>query len=84
MIMVFRILRLVIFLFSSFHCLIILLIIEFFLINSIIVLFHNGFSFFCCLIFLLVGVCLGCYGVSLIVSVSRFKGVSYLLSFKVL
>jgi hypothetical protein len=67
--------------FRSFHSLIVLLFVETLVLLVLMVLFILYVSWFTSLMFLLVAVCLGAYGVSLFVSVSRSKGVDYYLSF---
>jgi hypothetical protein len=74
-------LGLYIFSFSSFHSLIFLLFVEVLVLSSIFFLLLNFYSWFILLIFLLIAVCLGAYGVSLLVSNSRRKGFIYFLSF---
>nr|YP_009050198.1 NADH dehydrogenase subunit 4L [Sancassania berlesei]YP_009498340.1 NADH dehydrogenase subunit 4L [Rhizoglyphus robini]AGZ63936.1 NADH dehydrogenase subunit 4L [Sancassania berlesei]AWX53539.1 NADH dehydrogenase subunit 4L [Rhizoglyphus robini] len=70
-----------VFYFSSFHSLIVLLFVEVLILGVLCFLFFMGYSWFFCLMFLLVAVCLGAYGVSLFVSLTRSKGVNYFLSF---
>lgn len=70
-----------IFFLSSFHSLIVLLFVEFLVLGCLGLLFLSYFSWFFSLMFLLVAVCLGAYGVSLLVSTSRRKGSNYYLSF---
>lgn len=70
-----------IFSFRSFHSLIFLLFVEVLVLSGIFFLLFNSYSWFILLIFLLVAVCLGAYGVSLLVSNSRRKRYTYFLSF---
>nr|QZH55184.1 NADH dehydrogenase subunit 4L [Lardoglyphus konoi] len=67
--------------FSSLHSLILMLLIEFMVLLVFYKVLGVYYNWVNCLMFLLVAVCVGAYGVSLLVSISRDKGGFYLLSF---
>lgn len=64
---------------SSFHSLILLMVVEFVVLFCFFFLVYLGVDYFSCLFFILVAVCLGAYGVSLLVSSSRSKSSFYFL-----
>lgn len=70
-----------IFFFSSLHSLIIIILVEFFVLLILFFILGSFLSWYTFLVFLLVAVCVGSLGVSLIVSFSRGKGFNYTLSF---
>lgn len=69
------------FFFTFFHSLIVLLFVEVFVLCGFLFLLFSSYSWFFVLVFLLVCVCVGAYGVRLFVSTRRRKGVDYFLSF---
>nr|UBQ34137.1 NADH dehydrogenase subunit 4L [Lepidoglyphus destructor] len=68
-------------LYSSSHFLIVLLVVEFMVLLVFFSFLLLSGSWFMSLMFLLVGVCMGAYGVCLLVSSSRSKGGLHLMSF---
>nr|YP_009560920.1 NADH dehydrogenase subunit 4L [Trouessartia rubecula]QAB47272.1 NADH dehydrogenase subunit 4L [Trouessartia rubecula] len=66
---------------SSNHVMILLIMVEFLVLFSFFFFLFKGISYLSCLFFLLVGVCVGAYSISLFVNFLRYKNSSYLLSF---
>nr|YP_010503026.1 NADH dehydrogenase subunit 4L [Thyreophagus entomophagus]UXD78888.1 NADH dehydrogenase subunit 4L [Thyreophagus entomophagus] len=77
----FTVLGFYVFFFSSLHSLTFLLFIEILVIVFLFVLFIFGYSWLFPVMFLLFSVCLGAYGVSVYVALSRSCGSSYFVSF---
>lgn len=67
--------------FSSSHYLVLLLVVEIIVLLVFFLIINYAVRWLLCLIFLLVGVCMGAYGVCLLVSLGRDKGALHIISF---